>query len=102
MAVVNRRVNTTASRRIFMKLNRYRRVLVSLSLVLFLGFGWSVCLNFLFASVFLGTVPAATEQVRDDEKTPPQPGQPRNVETGSPQCPGCPRPRPPGFPPPTL
>ena len=85
-----------------MKLNRYRRALVSLSLVLFLGFGWSDSLRFLFDYLFLGSVPAATQQVRDDETTPPQPGQPRNVETGSPQCPGCPRPRPPGFPPPTL
>ena len=49
-----------------MKLNRYRRALVSLSLVLFLGFGWSDSLRFLFDYLFLGSVPAATQQVRDD------------------------------------
>jgi len=84
-----------------MKLNKYRRVLVSLSLVLFLGFGWSDSLRMIFDYLFLASIPAATEQVRDDEKAPPQPGQP-STATGAPQCPGCPRPRPPGFPPPTL
>jgi hypothetical protein len=85
-----------------MKLNKYRRVLVSLSLVLFLGFGWSDSLRLLFDYLFLGSIPAATEQVGKEETSAPLPGQARPVEPDSVQCPGCPRPRPPGFPPPTL
>jgi len=83
-----------------MKLNRYRRVLVSLSLVLFLGFGWSDSLRLLFDYMFFRSIPAATEQVGTQETAAPEQGQPRSLETGSPQCPGCPRPRPPGIPPP--
>jgi len=83
-----------------MKLNRYRRVLVSISLVLFLGFGWSDSLRLLFDYMFFGSIPAATEQVGKQETAAPEQGQPRSLETGSPQCPGCPRPRPPGIPPP--
>jgi len=83
-----------------MKLNRYRLVLVSLSLVLFLGFGWSDSLRLLFDYMFFGSIPTATEQVGIQETAAPDKGQPRSVETGSPQCPGCPRPRPPGIPPP--
>src|SRR5262245_3777454 len=85
---------------LLMKLNRYRRVLISLSLVLFLGFGWFDSWRVLFDYMFLGSMPAVTEQVGTQDISAPDRTPPRTLDSGSPQCPGCPRPRPPGIPPP--
>jgi hypothetical protein len=83
-----------------MKLDKYRRVLVSLSLVFFLGFGWIDSLRSIFDYLLFGSVPAVTEQTGKEGTSAPDQTQPRTLDTGTPQCPGCPRPRPPGLPPP--
>jgi hypothetical protein len=82
-----------------MKVNKYRTALVSLSLVLFLGFGWIDSLKSLFDYMFFGSVPTVSQSTGSG--TLATPGQAATLDgTGGPQCPGCPRPRPPGIPPP--
>jgi hypothetical protein len=80
-----------------MKQNKYRMALVSLSLVLFLGFGWVDSLRSLVDYMFFG-VPTVTQPTGAGAISAPD--QAGMMDTGGPQCPGCPRPRPPGIPPP--